>query len=150
MPLRTPNKGKRKLHKLPDQAKLCGVCAGLAEYFGLETWVVRLLAITMLIFPFGFNGPVLIAYIVLCIVLDAKPGHEKHGKANRHYNKKNIDAEDLPYRPSVKEVWRREPSAAERLNAVADSLDKIDKKLQRLEKYVTSSKFRVAREFEKL
>ncbi len=37
---------KRELYRDPINGKLAGVCAGLANYFGLETWLVRILVIT--------------------------------------------------------------------------------------------------------
>ena len=43
----------RNLYRDPQKGKIAGVCAGLADYFGVETWIVRLLAITGLIFA-GF------------------------------------------------------------------------------------------------
>jgi len=43
----------RNLYRDPQRGKIAGVCAGLAEYFGVETWIVRLLAISGLIFA-GF------------------------------------------------------------------------------------------------
>ena len=36
----------RNLYRDPQKGKIAGVCAGLADYFGVETWIVRLLAIT--------------------------------------------------------------------------------------------------------
>ena len=47
------SKEGRNLYRDPQRGKIAGVCAGLAEYFGVETWIVRLLAISGLIFA-GF------------------------------------------------------------------------------------------------
>ena len=32
----------KRIYKIRDQKKLCGVCAGVAEYFDLDPTVVRL------------------------------------------------------------------------------------------------------------
>lgn len=40
----------RRLRLDPSRRRIGGVCAGIARYFDLETWVVRLAAITLLIF----------------------------------------------------------------------------------------------------
>ncbi|MEZ8138402.1 PspC domain-containing protein, partial [Vibrio splendidus] len=36
----------RELYRDPINGKLSGVCAGLANYFGLEVWLVRILVIS--------------------------------------------------------------------------------------------------------
>jgi phage shock protein PspC (stress-responsive transcriptional regulator) len=60
-------------------AKIAGVCAGIADYFGWELWLVRVVALASLLLGFGGFLPVL--YIVGWIVLEkksvaeARPGH---------------------------------------------------------------------------
>ena len=34
----------RTLYRIPQSGKIAGVCAGIAEYFNFETWLVRVLA----------------------------------------------------------------------------------------------------------
>lgn len=58
-------KENRKLYRDPENAILGGVAAGLAAYFGIETWIIRLLLV-ILTFPIQL---ILIVYIVLWIVL---------------------------------------------------------------------------------
>ncbi|NCO45477.1 MAG: PspC domain-containing protein, partial [Vibrio sp.] len=36
----------RELYKDPVNGKIAGVCAGLANYLGLEVWLVRILVIS--------------------------------------------------------------------------------------------------------
>lgn len=36
----------RDLYRDPINGKLSGVCAGLANYFGLEVWLVRIMVIS--------------------------------------------------------------------------------------------------------
>lgn len=60
----------RNLYRDPQQGKIAGVCAGLADYFRVETWIVRLLAISGLIFA-GFIT--FTAYIAAWFLLDKKP-----------------------------------------------------------------------------
>lgn len=60
----------RNLYRDPQRGKIAGICAGLAEYFGVETWIVRLLAISGLIFA-GFIT--FTAYIAAWFLLDKKP-----------------------------------------------------------------------------
>ena len=36
----------KQLYRNPENARIAGVCSGVAEYFGLETWLVRILVVT--------------------------------------------------------------------------------------------------------
>jgi phage shock protein PspC (stress-responsive transcriptional regulator) len=58
-------KENRKLYRDPENAILGGVAAGLAAYFGIETWIVRLLLV-ILTFPLQV---IPIIYIILWIAL---------------------------------------------------------------------------------
>ncbi|MFC3711131.1 PspC domain-containing protein [Sphingoaurantiacus capsulatus] len=64
------NVSGRKLYLNKGSAKLLGVCAGLAEYLGVDTLWVRLgfVAVTL----FGSGIPFL-AYLVLAMAVEAKP-----------------------------------------------------------------------------
>ena len=52
-----------KLYRSSDR-KIAGVCAGLAECFGLSTGLVRLVMLILL-----FVGPGLIAYLILWVIM---------------------------------------------------------------------------------
>ncbi len=56
---------KKKLYKSLADKKLCGVCGGIAEYFELDSTVVRLawIAFTLL------GGSGIIGYIIAAIVM---------------------------------------------------------------------------------
>lgn len=60
----------RKLHLDKASAKLFGVCAGLAEFTGIDVLWIRLGFVGGTLIGSGF--PVL-AYIVLAMVVQAKP-----------------------------------------------------------------------------
>jgi phage shock protein C len=49
------------------EAKLGGVCAGFARYFGLDVTLVRILWLVLTVLPVPFCG--VIAYIVCWIVM---------------------------------------------------------------------------------
>lgn len=46
---------------------LAGVCAGIAEYFGIDATLVRVLYATLSVFCAGFPG--IILYIILMIIM---------------------------------------------------------------------------------
>ena len=150
-----PRPPSRKLYKNPDQAKICGVCAGIAEYFGMEVWVVRIITISMCLFSFGiFNGPVFLAYLILCFVLDRKPGSQSRRGCFGHrerYAESSVSShsnrEDRPYRPTVREVWKKGSSPRDTLQGLEKRFSRMEGKLQNMESFVTSKQFELEKEF---
>lgn len=65
-------KGK-KLYKSNKDKKLFGVCGGIAEYFEVDSTVVRLGAILL---AFCVGGGVL-AYLIAALVMPEEPYNEK-------------------------------------------------------------------------
>lgn len=59
-----------KLFKNPENGILTGICAGIADYLGISTTIVRAIFIIGTLF---LSPLFLIAYIVLAFVLDRKP-----------------------------------------------------------------------------
>lgn len=57
---------EKKLTRSHDQV-IAGVCAGIAEYFGWEIALVRIIYLLVSIFSAGFPG--ILVYIVLWIVM---------------------------------------------------------------------------------
>ncbi len=55
----------KKLYKSKNERKICGVCGGFAEYFGVDPLLVRLISI-LLIFGLGSG---LLTYIVAAIMM---------------------------------------------------------------------------------
>jgi phage shock protein C len=53
------------------EAKIAGVCAGFARYFGVDVTLVRVLWVVLTVFPMPCFG--LIAYIVAWIVMPKDP-----------------------------------------------------------------------------
>jgi len=61
---------EKKLYKLEEGKMIDGVCAGVAEYFGLDVTLVRI--IWAILGLAGSTG--LIAYIICAILMPRKPG----------------------------------------------------------------------------
>ena len=142
---------KRRLYKNPDNAKICGICSGLAEYLGFEVWVVRIIAVSLLLF---FNGGILLAYIVLCFVLDPKPGSRSNKGcfgSEKHRNRPTEQEQaGRPYRSSVKEVWKAGISPKDLFERVENRFSLVEQKLQKLESYVTSHQYELEKEFKRM
>ena len=58
----------KKLYKSSSDKKLAGVCGGIAEYFDVDSTIIRL---AWVIFTFA-GGAGLLAYIIAAIVMPSK------------------------------------------------------------------------------
>jgi phage shock protein C len=123
--------GPRRLYKSREDRLLFGVCAGLADYFGFDVTITRVVAILALIV---FPPSTLIGYIVLAILLPKSPRRTAYPR--------DEDADRL--QRSV----RAAPHAT--LDQIRHRFREIDGRIQRLEKYLTSNRFKLDREFEAL
>ena len=66
----------KKLYK-SDNKMVCGVCAGIAEYFNIDFMLVRLLTV---FFMFAGVGSGLIAYIVAAVIIPDRSQPERTAK----------------------------------------------------------------------
>lgn len=55
----------KKFQKSAVNKKLCGVCGGLSEYFGIDATVIRLIWVLLVI----FGGTGILAYLILALVM---------------------------------------------------------------------------------
>ena len=56
---------KKKLFKSETDKKICGVCGGIAEYFEIDSTIVRLALIAFTI----LGGSGILAYIIAALVM---------------------------------------------------------------------------------
>jgi phage shock protein C len=119
---------RRRLYKDRENRMICGVCAGVADYFGFDRAATRVLTVVLqFMFPATF-----LVYIVMCMVLPRKPGEMYQ------------DQEEEQFWSSV----RQSPLAT--VASVRHTMRELDAKLQRMERYVTSPGFGLDREFREL
>lgn len=119
-----------KLFRNGNDAIFLGVCAGLADFFGFDRTVTR--AATVLA-AFLFPPTVIIAYVLLGLVLKKSP-ETGSDSSSEHYR--------------LRQRIRSEPHST--LESVRHRFRELDRRLQRLEKLVTSKKFRLEREIDGL
>ncbi len=62
--------GQKTLYRSRTDQMLGGVCAGIADYFGIDPTVVRLVAVFLLL---ASNVAVVVAYVVLWVVVPEEP-----------------------------------------------------------------------------
>lgn len=119
----------RRFYRSRDRAVIAGVCAGLADYFGFNLKVTRVLAFISLIMAMPMT---LLIYFGIVLLVPAAP--EPRGPAFF----------DEDFRRAV----RSDP--ARTMNEVKRRFQSLDSRLARLERYVTSSRFNLDQEFRKL
>lgn len=123
----------KKLYRDPKNAKLAGICAGLARYFECETWLVRV--ITFSLFLFSLGTWVILAYIVLYFILDETPDKFQQEQAfTSNYQMKN-------------RAWKTGQTAQQILETVEADLNQSERNIEKLESYVTSFSFTMQQKF---
>ena len=141
---------KKQLNRIPEQGKIAGVCAGVAEYINVEVWLVRIIWVSGLILSAGFF---FLAYIVGWFILDKKAPNNIYNDKNgskgqwrRFSNEKDIDQS-----VEVKtKVWQAGEPARQALKDIARQFDNIESRVQEMESYVTSNEYTLTREINKL
>jgi phage shock protein C len=119
----------RRFYRSADSVVLGGVCGGLAEYFGFNLKVTRILAVI----GFFMNPPLgAIAYFAVVLLV---PAHSVKAM------KPKVD-------PEFRKAVRSSPSQT--MSDVRRRFGSLDRRLARLEKYVTSSRYQLDREFRDL
>jgi len=120
---------RNKLCRNKRDGMIAGVCAGFADYFGFDVGMTR---VVVVIAAFIFPMLVLVYFVLALILKTAPPRFEPHAERETGLGRR----------------VRAEPHAT--LSSVRHRFRDLDARLQRLEKYVTSGRFRLDREFEGL
>ncbi len=132
---------RRELLRDDRNGKIAGVCAGIADYFGWELWLVRVVVLASVLLGFGGILPVL--YLVGWIVLEKKSvAEQRSGEPVRAAAERPVEVKTR--------VWQRGEAPPRALNHLKQQFDSIEFRLRDMETYVTSSKFQLHREFNKL
>ena len=72
----------KRLYKSSTDKKLCGVCAGIANFFNIDPTIIRVIFAIAAIFTTGF--PFTLLYIILAFILP-----EDNGEIDTDVSKKN-------------------------------------------------------------
>lgn len=119
----------RRFVRSSDRRVLGGVCAGLSDYFGFNRTVTRVLAFI----GFLMNPPLAaLAYIAVVLLVPARP----------------TAPADTRLDPEFRRSLRSSPGRT--MSDVRRRFQSLDRRLARLEKYVTSSRYRLDSEFREL
>lgn len=147
---------QRELYRLPRQGKVAGVCAGIADYFGFETWLVRIVFITgVLLSGAMFVVGYIAAWFILDVRVDDDQSERQPKKKWQRDWKDEVNSQirsRFEARPvEVKEkVWQAGEPPRQAFHDIANQYRDMEKRLQNLETYVTSTEFTVSREINRL
>ncbi|MGX9415945.1 envelope stress response membrane protein PspC [Vibrio sp. RC27] len=126
----------RGLYRDPVNSKLTGVCAGLANYFEMEIWLVRILFISAALL--GGTFLVVLAYFALTLMLEKPPKQYRDQQQKQQGHK-------LKSRH-----WKQGESASQVIHNLQSEFDEIEQNVRNIEAYVTSNAYKVNKEFKTL
>lgn len=121
-----------------------GVCAGLADHWEVPPWVVRLGALALLIFT---GSLAFWAYVIAWFVLAPRPNRWESGEAVEEVEVE-YDEDLHAYRKRT--VFRYSDAPTARLKKARQRLDEALGRVEAMERYVTSRRYDLNREFSKL
>lgn len=117
------------LYRNTERGKIAGVCAGLADYFGISVFIVRLIAFIALMM---FTVPTLICYFLAAWLIDKAPD----------YSYQNDEE---------KEFWRQvRVKPSESLSRLRHRFREQEQRIRSMEAFVTSSEAKLHQAFRDL
>ena len=144
----------KQLYRNPENARIAGVCSGIAEYFGLETWLVRILVVTGF---FLLAGPfIFVAYIAAWFILDKKPVGLKNsptppvfsrGKGWTNPNGCQVKSPKVEVKTKV---WQAGEPPKQAFHDIRNRFEKAEVRLRKMETYVTSREYQLNKEISRL
>lgn len=135
----------RNLYRNSDEGMIAGVCAGLADYFGWDKWLVRIIAVTALIFAGSLT---FVAYVVAWFMLSStsKSSSGKRDKKRRKSREATAEHGDSDYPPIFETKYTRK----RQLEQALSRFTKLEMRLRRMESYVTSPQFELHQEINRM
>ncbi|GAB2188484.1 PspC domain-containing protein [Sessilibacter sp. MAH2] len=124
----------RNLYRNKRDGKIFGVCAGIADHLNMDHWVMRVLVLG----SFFILGPLTFwAYITGAIVLSKRPEQwtpeTEYDEERGHFREKTIFKHSKP--------------APQRLRVAREKMDMALKRIEKIERYVTSSRYDLDKQF---
>lgn len=116
---------RNRLYRNKERSLLGGVCAGIADWTGFNLTALRVITVLLAI---PFTAVMVIGYIVLWILVPKRPINLYRDKRDEAF---------------WQEVRRGPKDGVSRLN---QRFRELDKRLQRMEAWLTSSEYRIDRE----
>lgn len=147
---------KKSLYRDPKQGKIAGVCAGLADYFNVEVWLVRIITITAFLLT---TGPfVFVSYIAAWLILDKK-SEQGSSQSNSYVPNASAPFTGKGYTNATSEsdkvcvkakVWQAGMPPKQAFVNIQQRFNRSENRLRKLESFVTSKEFQINRELNRL
>jgi len=140
------------LYRNTRDGRIAGVAAGLADYWDVAPWVVRLLWVGL----FLFTGTLALwLYIGAWIALAPRPVHRETQDAGSDEfvyddSEKEMEYDERRHHYRPRKVFRYSDSSTVRLRRARERLDAALRRVEAMESYVTSRKYTLNREFSRL
>lgn len=125
------------LYRNKEDGKIAGVCAGLADHFDFDPWVVRLFFIGGLFF---LQSIAVFAYIAGWILM--APRSEESVESMEY------DEQRHSYRR--KNMFKHSASPTKRLRRAQERLNHVVRRVENMEAYVTSRQYELNKEFARM
>ena len=81
----------KKLYRSRKDTKIAGVCGGIAEYFNVDSNIIRLLAVLTIF----FGGGGFIAYIIAWIIVPLEPVEDESSDKQTSRSREKNQAETI-------------------------------------------------------
>ena len=149
------NRKRGELYRNAEQGKIAGVCAGIADYFGWETWLVRILVVSGVLFGMPF---LILGYVAAWFILDKAPekitsGNYESGESqyakHQQQGKQKGDVSNESIKVKAR-IWQAGEPPKQALYDIRRKFRSLEGKVQAMEQYVTSAECTVSREINKL
>lgn len=145
--LRSRLNSGRGFYRDKENAKVCGVCAGAADYLEVDTWQVRLVAVLGLLFVPSVAVPV---YFITYFLMDDKPYYRR---VTDRYDDPEEESVPEPEYSQDRKMRDKKPPKMDNVEAFRTAKEKfsdIEARLRSMETHVTSSRFELQRELRKI
>ena len=147
-----------ELYRNTRQGKIKGVCAGIADYFGWEAWLVRVLVVSGVLLGLEFF---IVVYIAAIFILDKKPletethqsQYHRHSAQQTGEKPKASAFDDDIVNESIKvkaRIWQAGEPPKKAFYDIKAKFTSLEKELRTMERYVTSPEFTISREINNL
>ena len=135
------------LYRNTRRGRIAGVCAGIADYWDVDHWVVRLL----LVAAFLFTGTLVFwAYLAGWLLLAPRPRGSAPGEGAVESPPRALEYDERHHDYRPQNPFRYGEAAGVRLERAQERLDAALRRVEAMERYVTSRRYQLNKAFSDL
>ena len=133
------------LYRNRSEGWIGGLCAGLAAHWDVPNWIVRLVAVALLIFT---RELAFWLYVIAWVAI--APKASRWSELPKEVVEIEMEYDEGRHTYRRKTVFRCTDTPAERVRKAQDRAAKAASRIEAIERYVTSRQYDLNREFSKL